>query len=80
MGKLILREIVDIEVQNLERAIRFNRLDAATKMNELFALIDLSVRMNGGKPLKIPQGKGLVIRKINKDLLDIEELEKINSK
>jgi hypothetical protein len=65
MGKLILREIVDTEIQDLERAKRFNSLDATSKMRELFALIDLSVNLNGGKPLKIPQGKGLILRKIH---------------
>ncbi len=65
MDKLILREIVDIDLQDLERAKRFMNLDATSKLNELFALIDLSVKLNGGKPLKLPQGKGLVLRKIN---------------
>ncbi|MEY4541554.1 MAG: hypothetical protein RLZZ306_3311 [Bacteroidota bacterium] len=63
MGKLILREIVDTDLQDLERAKRFLNLDATSKMKELFALIDLSIKFNGGKPLKLPQGKGLVIRK-----------------
>ena len=59
MGKLILREIADPELQDLERTKRFMSLDATSKMRELFALIDLSVKLNGGKPLKIPQGKDL---------------------
>ena len=67
MGKLILREIADPELQDLERTKRFMSLDATSKMRELFALIDLSVKLNGGKPLKIPQGKGLVLRKIKKN-------------
>jgi hypothetical protein len=65
MGKLILRNIANPESQDLERAIRFMNLDTTSKLNELFALIDLSVKLNGGKPLKIPQGKGLVLKKIH---------------
>ena len=67
MGKLILREIADTDLQDLERSKRFMSLDATSKMNELFALIDLSVKLNGGKHLKMPQGKGLVLRKIKKN-------------
>ena len=67
MGKLILREIPDTDLQDLERSKRFVSLDATSKMNELFALIDLSVKLNGGKPLKMPQGKGLILKKIKKN-------------
>ena len=31
------------------------------KLERLFSLINISVSMNGGKPLKHPQGKGLII-------------------
>ena len=65
MGKLILREIVDTDLQDLERAMRFKNLYVTSKIKELFALIDLSVKLNRGKPLKTPQGKGLVLRKIH---------------
>ncbi len=67
MGKLILRQIADTDSQDLERAKRFMSLDVTSKIRELFALIDLSVKLNGGKPLKMPQGKGLVLRKIKKN-------------
>jgi hypothetical protein len=65
MGKLILRQITDTYSQDLERATRFMNLDTTSKLNELFALIDLSVKLNGGKPLKTPQGKGLILKKIH---------------
>ena len=65
MGKLILRDIANIESQDYERATRFMNLDTTSKLNELFALIDLSVKLNGGKPLKTPQGKGLILKKIH---------------
>lgn len=65
MGKLIFREISNIESQDYERAKRFMSLDTSSKLNELFALIDLSVKLNGGKPLKTPQGKGLILKKVH---------------
>ena len=65
MGKLILRNIADTQSQDLERAKRFMNLDTTSKLNELFALIDLSVKLNGGKPLKTPQGKGLILKKVH---------------
>lgn len=47
----------------------------------------LSVQLNNNQPIKLPVGKGIVLKKINdgysestgrnKDLLDAEELEKI---
>ena len=64
MGKVIIRQNADITQQDLERSKRFYNLPTEEKLNELFALIDLSVKLNGGKPLKVPQGKGLVLRKI----------------
>ena len=65
MGRLIIRDNPDTLLQDLERSKRFISLSTTEKLNELFALIDLSVKLNGGKPLKIPQGKGLVLRKIH---------------
>ena len=65
MGRLIIRDNPDIFLQDLERSRRFVNLSTTEKLNELFALIDLSVKLNGGKPLKVPQGKGLVLRKIH---------------
>ena len=65
MGRLIIRNNPDTFQQDLERSKRFVSLSTTEKLNELFALIDLSVKLNGGKPLKIPQGKGLVLRKIH---------------
>lgn len=65
MGRLIIRNNTDTFQQDLERKKRFVNLSTTEKLNELFALIDLSVKLNGGKPLKIPQGKGLVLKKIH---------------
>ena len=65
MGRLIIRDNPDTFLQDLERSKRFVSLSTTDKLNELFALIDLSVKLNGGKPLKVPQGKGLVLRKIH---------------
>ena len=65
MGRLIIRDNPDTFQQDLERSKRFVNLSTTEKLNELFALIDLSVKLNGGKPLKTPQGKGLVLRKIH---------------
>lgn len=31
------------------------------KLERLFSLISVSITLNNGKPLKIPQGKGLII-------------------
>jgi hypothetical protein len=67
MGRVIIRQNPDIVQQNLERSKIFLNLSTTEKLNELFALIDLSVKLNGGKPLKMPQGKGLVLRKIEKN-------------
>jgi hypothetical protein len=63
MGKLILHDNPDPDALEQERAARYRDLPFADKLKELFALIDLAVKMNGGKPIKEPQGKGLVIRK-----------------
>jgi hypothetical protein len=66
MGKLILHAAPDPERLSLERARRFASLSTEEKLNALFALIELSVALNGGKPLKAPQGKGIIIRKPGK--------------
>ena len=65
MGRLTIRDNQDTFQQDLERGRRFVSLSTTEKLNELFALIDLSVKLNGGKPLKTPQGKGLVLKKIH---------------
>ena len=66
MGKLILHDNPDLERLNEERSERFYHLPFEDKLKELFALIDLTVKMNGGRPIKEPQGKGIVIRKPQK--------------
>ena len=63
MGKLILHKQPNPERLEQQRAERYFNLPFAEKLKELFSLIDLAVKMNGGKPIKEPQGKGIVIRK-----------------
>lgn len=53
----------DPEKLAMERAQRFLSLTTEEKMDALFSLIELSVLFNGGKPLKVPQGKGIIIKK-----------------
>lgn len=62
---MILREIADTDLQDLERAKRFKSLDATSKMQELFALVNFSIKLNGIKPIRVPQGKGIIIRKFS---------------
>lgn len=42
--------------------VPFEELTAEAKMKKLYKLIELSMMLSKG-PLKLPQGKGLVIRK-----------------
>ena len=63
MGKLILHTYPDPEQLAHERHERYAALPLAEKLKELFALIDLTIKLNGGKPIKEPQGKGIIIRK-----------------
>lgn len=46
-----------------ERAAHYMSLSPLEKLNELFALIDISKRLNGDAPIKEPQGKGFILRK-----------------
>jgi len=46
-----------------ERAAVYMSLSPQQKLEELFALIATSCKLNNGNPLKTPQGKGLVISK-----------------
>jgi hypothetical protein len=66
MGHLILHSNPNPEKQEMERAKRFMALSSAEKWNATFSLIYLTMRLNNGKPLKTPQGKGVVLRKIKK--------------
>jgi len=63
MGRIVLHPDSTPEQIECARAERYKSLPFADKLMELFALIDLAIKMNGGKPLKQPQGKGIVIRK-----------------
>lgn len=67
MGKLILHINPNPKKLEEERAERFLNLPFEEKLHQLFTLIDLAIKMNGGKPFKQPQGKGLIIRKMVKE-------------
>ncbi|WP_316795614.1 hypothetical protein [Pedobacter agri] len=64
MGRLkihnsnIKREMID-----RERELRFLSLSGEERFFELVKLNKLAVLMNGGKPLKVPHGNGIVIRR-----------------
>lgn len=64
MSKLILHDpsISREDILKL-REERFLSASVASKLDQLFKLIRLSVKLNGGAPLKIPQGKGIIISK-----------------
>lgn len=47
-----------------ERAMQYMRLSPLEKLNQLCALIDLAQRLNSDAPIKEPQGKGIVLRKL----------------
>ena len=63
MGRVVLHSLPDPERMERERALAFLTLPVEEKLRRLFALIELSVKLNDGKPLKEPQGKVIVIRK-----------------
>lgn len=46
-----------------ERELRFLSLSGEERFFELVKLNKLAVLMNGGKPLKVPHGNGIVIRR-----------------
>jgi len=46
-----------------ERETKFLSLSVEDRFFELVKLNKLAVLMNGGKPLKVPQGKGIIIRR-----------------
>lgn len=47
-----------------ERGKQYMRLSPLEKLNQLCALIDLAQRLNSDAPIKEPQGKGIVLRKL----------------
>jgi hypothetical protein len=62
MGKLKLYDTsIPRSLIVAEREAIYVALSPEDKFLQLLALIRLSVAMNGGKPLKLPQGKGIVI-------------------
>lgn len=64
MGRLKIYD-TDIPRESIvaERESVYLNSSAEQKFYALLHLNRISIKMNGGKPLKIPQGKGLVIRK-----------------
>lgn len=66
MGRLkIYSSDVSRESIVAEREAVYLNSSAEQKFYALLRLNHISVKMNGGNPLKQPQGKGLVIRKPN---------------
>ena len=62
MGKLKLYD-TSLPPEHIarEREMAYLSLSSLRKFQQLLALIRVSVALNGGKPVKVPQGKGLVI-------------------
>jgi hypothetical protein len=66
MGKLKLYDTsIPPEQVVRERDVAYLTLSPKEKFLQLLALIHLSTALNGGRPLKQPQGKGLVISRHN---------------
>lgn len=67
MGKVKIYDTSTPRAQIVaEREAEYLSQSPKEKLSRLFALIRLSVKMNGGNPLKEPQAKGLVISRKNK--------------
>jgi hypothetical protein len=66
MGKLKVYSVLTPPEQVIhEREAAYLALSSKEKFLQLLALIRLSTALNGGHPLKQPQGKGLVISRNN---------------
>lgn len=62
MGKLKLYDpLLSPEQIVRERYVAYLSLPPRQKLQQLLTLIRLSVSLNGGRPVKQPQGKGLII-------------------
>jgi hypothetical protein len=62
MGKLKLYDTsIPRDLIVRERIEAYQSLSSQKKILQLLSLIRLSVSLNGGRPIKEPQGKGLVI-------------------
>ena len=51
------------EELELERMMAFAALSCEEKIRRTLVLMNVARKFNGGKPLKEPQGKGIIIRK-----------------
>lgn len=66
MGKLTLYDItIPREAIVEERESVYLSRNSEQRFFSILQLNRISVAMNGGRPLKSPQGKGIVIRKSN---------------
>ena len=64
MGKLKLYDTsLPRDVIEREREQKYLDQSSFQKFIELLSLIHLTVQLNDGKPLKFPQGKGVIISK-----------------
>ncbi|WP_316737086.1 hypothetical protein [Pedobacter aquatilis] len=67
MGKLKLYDIsIPREAIAEERENVYLSRNPEQRFFNILKLNHISVAMNGGKPLKFPQGKGIIIHKPNK--------------
>ena len=64
MGSLKIHDI-NTPYQSIaaERELGFYNLTSEEKFYALLKLNKIAVKLNGGRPLKTPQGKGIIIRK-----------------
>lgn len=63
MGTFLYHPDKTPEQLEQERTIRFLQLPFEQKLEELYALNAALRALNGGKPLKEPQAKGIVLRR-----------------
>ncbi len=63
MGKVTIRNNPDVEAIESARRNRYKNLPIKEQLIELFALINATILLNNGQPIKKPLGKGLIIKK-----------------
>ena len=64
MGRLKIYD-TSIPLEHIvnEREVQYLSRSGEGKLKALLHLNHVTVQMNGGKPLKYPQGRGIIIRK-----------------
>lgn len=59
--KITIRKNPDLEAIEQERRERNLARSPSERLEHLFRLQTMARKMNGGKPLKVPEGKGLLL-------------------